>query len=688
MQTDGVPYGGLLFMNGGLYILPDDKFLCIPFVEDGNYYGIVGDIKTGETLYTLNDLLLTRVTWNEETLYVYDTDNGLLTFNISTGEPCEVPLPDTAVQNSVDMNSSSKFASNDRSSNELSIDNDGIFYTADREGLRKHEQVPQNSASVHTGGAQQSEQAPRGELLMNGLDYTFGSPLYQMNGMYTNGENGEIFIALNTFGAYGAPGDGKLMRYVWDENAIATSSDRLSIFSLYDDAAVRLALSEFKRIRPDVSLEYNTAFGRKPSSQEAQTGMQTPVAHGITPQMEEEALRTLNTQLLAGDGPDVIFLDNLPFDSFVRSGILADITDFVNEDSNIMRPIIEPMFIDGKVYAVPTNFALPILFGGSANIPVQSLDELAKAVSTGAALPEAMQIHPNASAQEEYYYMQQANAPRDIAMQPFIIPPSLENLFDALYPSSALAIFPQLNSVNTDALENFLQAMKAISDKYDLARGANNWAETRPQNTVSGSAMAFAERRARTGYDVLATTAQFSEITNLLFWSGEPMPADDGTMQEPGATIEDLQVAYEPMPGLASGVYLPAQLVGITTTAEQPDVAMLFLSTLLSDDLQANNMGAGLPVTQTAFENALTAYETSVRERQENNERFSNTRIVPDTDTLLEIIGALSTPYYENTHLRDTVFSITRQYCEGVIALDAAVSEIENATQLYFAERQ
>jgi ABC-type glycerol-3-phosphate transport system substrate-binding protein len=45
----------------------------------------------------------------------------------------------------------------------------------------------------------------------------------------------------------------------------------------------------------------------------------------------EDALKTLSTDILAGNGPDVLILDGMPVDSYVEKGILIDISDVVDE---------------------------------------------------------------------------------------------------------------------------------------------------------------------------------------------------------------------------------------------------------------------------------------------------------------------------------------------------------------------
>ena len=42
-------------------------------------------------------------------------------------------------------------------------------------------------------------------------------------------------------------------------------------------------------------------------------------------------IRTLNTELLGGNGADVLLLDGLSAESYIEKGILADLTDLADE---------------------------------------------------------------------------------------------------------------------------------------------------------------------------------------------------------------------------------------------------------------------------------------------------------------------------------------------------------------------
>ena len=48
-------------------------------------------------------------------------------------------------------------------------------------------------------------------------------------------------------------------------------------------------------------------------------------------EVTSDDIRTLNTELLSGNGADVLLLDGLPTQSYIDKGILEDITDLSEE---------------------------------------------------------------------------------------------------------------------------------------------------------------------------------------------------------------------------------------------------------------------------------------------------------------------------------------------------------------------
>lgn len=50
-----------------------------------------------------------------------------------------------------------------------------------------------------------------------------------------------------------------------------------------------------------------------------------------SPITENDAIKTLNTEIKANKGPDIFILDNLPMDSYISQGYLEDISDIYNK---------------------------------------------------------------------------------------------------------------------------------------------------------------------------------------------------------------------------------------------------------------------------------------------------------------------------------------------------------------------
>ena len=49
----------------------------------------------------------------------------------------------------------------------------------------------------------------------------------------------------------------------------------------------------------------------------------------------DDAIRTLNTELLSGNGPDVLVLDGLPVENYIGQGMLLDL-------SSAVQPMLDP----------------------------------------------------------------------------------------------------------------------------------------------------------------------------------------------------------------------------------------------------------------------------------------------------------------------------------------------------------
>ena len=82
----------------------------------------------------------------------------------------------------------------------------------------------------------------------------------------------------------------------------------------------------------------------------------------------EAGLNAYNEAILNGEMADIISVDWSQYKSFARKGLYADLNDLMDKDADINREdyfanVLEAYEVDGKLYAMPTSFAVSTLVG-------------------------------------------------------------------------------------------------------------------------------------------------------------------------------------------------------------------------------------------------------------------------------------------------------------------------------------
>ncbi|MFV0412714.1 MAG: hypothetical protein ACK5L3_05510 [Oscillospiraceae bacterium] len=630
----------------------------------------VYDAKTGQKLYDL-DFSGWQMYYNSSILFVTTADGGVNAVNLADGTPVQnANLPSDEIMQQV-------LQGNYMSS--ALVDDDNNFYSVTARGMDKY-----------------APGATEAEPVMDGINYTYGSPLYGISSVIYNAEDKAFLMAVSESGSNITTG--KLLRYTWSDEALASSDNKIKIYSLYDNYSVRLALSEFKRQNPEVTLEYETAFAADTSGMlySGRMGGASTSESGDTAKTEEDALRALNTELLNGTGPDVLILDGLPVESFIEKGVLEDLTSLVKDNADLYQQLFAPMQTDGKLNAVPTNFTVPTMFGEKGYVEnFTSLDSLVSAIQNGADLPAYQEWNPEWTEEEQNAYYAEMDRPKADEEQPTLYFDSLDDMFNTFYTSSAPAIFGEKKGIDQQQLSAFLTALKQVSDKYQLAS---------PDNASMGgsygySTMGYAsyeysqtlnrytQRQSRLGYSNLTSLNILTNIPLSIYYSAMPSygytgGSESGQQEQAEATLPPMNPSYASAPGLAQGVYVPKNIAGVTTTSKQADLARSFVQVMLGEEVQKHDMGNGFPVSKAAFK---TQYENYMATEMYITSSEKISMLPYDYEG---VINSLQTPFYANDYLRSVIYKPVQSYCAGTIGLEEAVSQIVKETELYFAERQ
>ena len=130
---------------------------------------------------------------------------------------------------------------------------------------------------------------------------------------------------------------------------------------------MRRLIAQFQKQNPDIYVNYQIGL----------TG-----EDGVT---ASDALRMLNTEILAGDGPDVLMLDGISVDTYTEKGLLVDLGAMLTEvqdQDGVLTPIAGTyQQEDGSVPAIPCKFYIPAKCGDPETLDVidglASLEQLA-----------------------------------------------------------------------------------------------------------------------------------------------------------------------------------------------------------------------------------------------------------------------------------------------------------------------
>lgn len=189
----------------------------------------------------------------------------------------------------------------------------------------------------HVVGGNLMEQIVDGKLsMLSNPSYTISDALCL---------EGDVFLVMFS--------NGRLIRYTYDPDVPAVPEKELTVYSLREDEDLRQAVSLYQSKHPDTYVSYEVGIEEGGS---------------VT---REDAVKKLNTEIMAGNGPDLLVLDDLPFRSYVSKGLLLDLTDYLAQYSAqepLFDNVIDALKVDGKAYVAPATFGVPKLAGKGSDV--------------------------------------------------------------------------------------------------------------------------------------------------------------------------------------------------------------------------------------------------------------------------------------------------------------------------------
>ncbi|MCI8969811.1 MAG: extracellular solute-binding protein, partial [Lachnospiraceae bacterium] len=370
------------------------------------------------------------------------------------------------------------------------------------------------------------------------------------------------------------------------------------------------AIGAFQQQNPNVRIDFRIA------------------SEGAASANTEDIIRTLNTELLNGDGPDILLLDGLPVNSYMEKGVLADLTDGITTmaEGGVLENIAGAYEYEGHCYGIPSRFTIPAMAGEQSALgSVKSLEDLADFTENsgdGGApfLTPSNNLYGEEGMMMDYY----------------------EDCSSDLVESG---------KIDEAALTKYFTDMLRIQKAQE-----SNFMET-DIGVVDGKVVLF-------------ELMGFMESDEDLFYVQEIKGYNATNVILSDLSGSGMSPEHALMPVFGEFFYTPRQAVGITSASKQQELALQFVNLLLSQTVQDVYLYDGFPVNSRSLDKLV---DNAVKNK-ENSTKFR------------EMCGQLNTPIFVDQVVREAVQSQMKGLLDGTLTAESAAAAVMEKIELYLKE--
>lgn len=450
----------------------------------------------------------------------------------------------------------------------------------------------------------------------------------------TGTENGSFYLLCNL------SGEPTLCYFTYDAQAPAVAETQLNIYSLYPDDDMTQMITQFHKANPEIFVNHEIGL----------TG-----EDGMT---EADAIRTLNTEIFAGNGPDLICLDGFNLESYLEKGILADVSHILDAGDPLFRHITDCYGEDGQICAVPTTFTFPAMYGKEDFISqIHDLNSLVEAARQAKETisPESRVVN---------------------GMYPDI-------MADYFYDSCSAAWINPDGTLDGGKMTEFYIAMKELYALDEPFRQANvDWMTEVREEYVSGENQILPGQY--TG--LRGADAIIGDVSYLSFGTLDGMYCYSHVLAGEEEYLGDGYIT-RPIGLQANNVFLPRGIMGILKDAAHPQAAEKFLTFMLSDNIQAKCLSYGFPVNKVTFDREMS--EERVIDSWIGSGSYGYQAQWPSEEQRQELsvwVNNLTTPANTNRTIRYMVMDQLWDCCNGIISPEQAADNALQSLNLYLSE--
>lgn len=421
----------------------------------------------------------------------------------------------------------------------------------------------------------------------------------------------------------------EVWKYTYSADTSARPDKELKVYSLYENQEIRQFIGHFQKEHADVYVNYQMALSDD---------------NAIT---VSDALKTLTTEIMAGNGPDVLLLDYMPVETYIEKGVLKDLSPLLKESGGTYFEHIINAYQDdqGQICAAPARFLIPLIYADSSDYtPGDDFNAFTERKST--------MVH----------------------MLPW-------NVVEKFWYTCGAAWQKEDGTLDEAKITEFLSRLNSAYGEYDKSLGDKNneYYMERTTHLLDQSSMDARE------YDFA-----YGRV-NTNFGLCRRMDYDMQQVLE--QKFEDGKRGL--MPGQADHVFVPAMVLGISSKSRQAEAAEEFVKSLFSQEAQEVSNAGGLPVD--GFPVEKNAFHSFI-DGHEYNEIAGSTTTVGDfvvmlgptpKEAIAEMTGlaeSLTTPALTDGVIMDVVVEQGERVLKGELSPEGGTAAIMQKINIYLAE--
>ena len=417
--------------------------------------------------------------------------------------------------------------------------------------------------------------------------------------------------------------------------------DEVKVYSLYKNNLISEIVSKYNVENSNININYD--IGIKDGEKTTKT----------------EVIERLNNEILSGNGPEILILDDLPYDLYEEKGFLENIECVIKnqeEEGKLFNNIINYYNNENKYYKLPLRFNVPLVIGKDVD-ENQTLDVLTKNI-------------------------------KDLGKKN-------ENIFKAYEPSEIIKLlytYDSINWINKDGtineeeIKNFMKNCKNI---YSILKKSN----------TSESIKSYLD--AKKYYSDLESFERevylHRDITILdLFYDKSNWKIEVGDLTNFNEisyilSIKDILKDYSYFPWSNNGqiVFTPNTLIGINYYGKNKDKAKKFLTEIFSEEYQSifNNEDYGFSINKDIFYGELNEMIKIDSNGSLNiNDNIIIENIEPNEEEInrfTSIVENMNISANYNTFLLDYIIEDMEKYILGKLTMNKTIENIKNNIQKY-----